>query len=255
MKIYTYERRWGLDSSEKMKGELYQLLLDYPFAFSYTHDGNNTYLIPSLEALNKTLRGGGTDGGMSPGSVWKGFEIDQTEYDILVRKLLSLDLDKVRTQHPYTPKKLILDEELNNVKDSNLSWEKRQILKYRGVDVHMQFYGGESFSLFRGDDTLGQVSIYSSNWQSIYQGTTITNQNLIKVLDCEVVNLNHVEIVTELYQEWRNATWYAPKAELKLFIADSWDRKPSITQLFLSSDNHIVFQTKFIEIKPIIAHK
>ena len=116
----------------------------------------------------------------------------------------------------------------------------------------MQFYGDESFPLFCGKDTLGQVSIHSSNWQSIYQGTVATNQNLTETLECEIVPITQVESVAQLYQGWQNVTWYKPKAELKLFIADSWGRKPSIIQLFLSSDNHLVFQTKFIEIKPTL---
>jgi len=141
MRTVDYSRHWSLNKVEKITGEIYSLLLDYPYSFPYADKENDIRIIPTLNYLNELFTSGGDSGGMSPGCTWERFEISQNEYDELVLKLLNINFENLKENHPYAPQKLIFDEVLNKQHSNKEEWEKYQILKYNGVHEFIQFYG------------------------------------------------------------------------------------------------------------------
>lgn len=88
-------------------------------------------VIPPLAILNKVLLGGGGNGGMSPGTAWKPFEISEEEYNELVQALLQLDVEQAKQKHPYVRfERVIVDPELHICTD-HLDWLQRIIQKYK----------------------------------------------------------------------------------------------------------------------------
>lgn len=79
-------------------------MLDIPY---FMDDGK----IPPLSVVNQKFAEGGYSGGMSPGTVWKPFQIDEAEYEALVEALKNLDVETARKRHPFirdTVKKFVV---------------------------------------------------------------------------------------------------------------------------------------------------
>jgi hypothetical protein len=86
---------------------LIDFVLDIVYLFG--EDG----IIPPLHVLNEVLEEGGNNGGMSPGTTWRPFRINEEEYVELVRALLNLDVEATKKRHPYIYfGKAVVDEEL-----------------------------------------------------------------------------------------------------------------------------------------------
>lgn len=96
MRKVWYRTFWAADDwfPGFRRNSLEYFLLDIPY---FMDDG----VIPPLQELNKVLSGGGGSGGMSPGTVWKPFQIDEAEYKALVEALLGLDVETLRKKHPF----------------------------------------------------------------------------------------------------------------------------------------------------------
>jgi len=56
----------------------------------------------------------------------------------------------------------------------------------------------------------------------------------------------------EHYENFESVKWFSLKNGLQINVSDSWDRKPKISELYISDNHFISFRTEFEEIKPTI---
>jgi hypothetical protein len=114
-----------LGGPTRKRGTLIELVLDIPYLM------DSTGVIPPLSVLNEVLREGGNNGGMSPGTEWKPFEITEAEYTELVNVFLAANLDELKQDHPYAYfDRVIVDEELQHCKDYD-EWLTQVTQKYK----------------------------------------------------------------------------------------------------------------------------
>ena len=141
MRTFNYHTHWHyLEEPTPRSGSLLELLIDYPYSFRELPENEGFCMIPPWEVMNKLCQQGGTDGGMSPGSTWEGFELTKVEYQELKRDLLELKVDEnFPDKHPYSPRKFVIDEELNDQYPSSIDWEREFMLKYIGFDLNDRF--------------------------------------------------------------------------------------------------------------------
>lgn len=125
MRLRVYKTYWSYNGIPiKRKGTLADLVFDIPYLLVFG-------VIPPFAILDQTLRSGGDNGGMGPGTAWRPFEITQTQYDELVDVLLKTDLNEARKIHPYISfDRLIIDEEFKDYTDQS-KWLLRSGEKYR----------------------------------------------------------------------------------------------------------------------------
>lgn len=113
MRQVTYRRHeFRYDPEERTAG-LADFLLDVPHLVSYG-------VIPHLQLLNDELNRGGGDAGMSPGTSWEPFQINEEEYRELVDELLSLDVERGRAEGRFR----FARENTPLRTDSGLEWIK-----------------------------------------------------------------------------------------------------------------------------------
>ena len=124
MRNVKYKKSWAYASrGVKAEGTLVDLVLDALYLMNHG-------VIPPFHVLNEALKSGGHEGGMGPGTTWKGFEISREEYDELMSALLTLNVEEARKVHPYLySSQIIVDEELNECADY-LTWLKKMSDKY-----------------------------------------------------------------------------------------------------------------------------
>ena len=252
-KIIEYQRCWSMEEEVKVSNELYALLLDYPYSFPYANQEKNIRIIPSKEVINELLKSGGSHGGMSPGCIWNGFEINDSEYYELVRKLLSLNFEKIIDKHFYAPKKLIIDKELNKAYSSPIEWKKQQTLKYTGVHEFIQFINNEKGQLFLNGEKVGEIEISSFQTGSKYLGKIVNSNDRLKALFHKRIEPNNKVLI----QSWGSKNrkllgeeWFRPKWFSRLSIIDSWDVKNKVTKFYLSKNHSVILRLNFKEIKP-----
>lgn len=254
MKNFEYTRCWSMDETEKVKGKLYQLLLDYPYSFPYINTELDIRIIPSFNVLNELLKDEGSDCGMSPGCIWESFEITKVEYNVLIERLLNLDFEEIKEAHPYAPKKLIIDKELNNKFENPREWEKQHRLKYLGVHEFIQFYDDDKPTLFLEEKEIGDIEILTTAGGAKYFGELtffkekLNFQNFIKV---DIQKNSFISKMIE-YRDLENKKWFKPNDTLAFYITDSWNRKPKVLDIYISENDYIVFRAEFEEIKPAI---
>jgi hypothetical protein len=126
MKTIKYKTYWSYAGPGIKRAEP---LSDFVLDILYLMEVNG--VIPPLAILNTVLRGGGGNGGMSPGTAWKPFEISEEEYNELVQALLQLDVEQAKQKHPYVCfERVIFDPELN-ICTNHLDWLQRVNQKYK----------------------------------------------------------------------------------------------------------------------------
>jgi len=253
MKVVEYNRHWSLNGSEKIKKEIDFLLIDYPYSFPYADNNKDIRLIPPLNYINDLLLSGGDNGGMSPGTTWKGFKLSIEEYENLVKKLLSNDFNKLKGSHPYAPNKLILDKELNEKYPDKEKWEKYQILKYKGVHQFIEFYGDFEPMLYINNSAIGKIEIFGTANGPRYFGKLKTDKNIFSFFNNKAIDAKKTEIINEWieYEDNFNViNWYLFDDKNSFYVSDSWDRKSEIIKIYLSENNFVSFITDFKEIKP-----
>jgi hypothetical protein len=124
VRTVNYRIYWSYTGSIKRQGTLVDLVLDILYLME------ESGVIPPLVVLNQVLQSGGDSGGMGPGSTWKPFQIDETEYEELVQSLLYLDVEDARKSHPYIRfERVIVDSDLNQCTD-HLDWLTKSHAKY-----------------------------------------------------------------------------------------------------------------------------
>jgi hypothetical protein len=126
MRIIEYRIYWSPNDFffRKRKDTLVGLILDIPYLM-------DNGVIPPLSVLNEVLLEGGDSGGMSPGTKWKPFTINEEEYAELVKDLLALNPHEARKKHFYVHfDKIIIDEELAVITDYS-TWFSKVCDKYR----------------------------------------------------------------------------------------------------------------------------
>lgn len=80
------------EAEAKCRGTLADLVID---ALIIPQCG----LIPPFPVLRAILRTGGGDGGMSPGCIWKPFELSEAEYWQIVEQLEAMALEDFKFRH------------------------------------------------------------------------------------------------------------------------------------------------------------
>ena len=124
MRNISYKTHWSYTGTVKRQGTLVDLILDILYLME------ESGVIPPLVILNQVLQSGGDSGGMGPGTTWKPFQIDQSEYEELVQALLNLDIESSRKSHPYVRfERIIVDPELNTC-TIYLDWLTKSHAKY-----------------------------------------------------------------------------------------------------------------------------
>lgn len=124
MRNIIYKTSWSYNRSSKRQGTLVDLVLDILYLME------ETGVIPPMPILNQVLQSGGGSGGMGPGTSWKPFQIDQTEYAELVDALLHFDIESGRQSHPYVSfERVIIDSELDKCTDY-IDWLTKSHAKY-----------------------------------------------------------------------------------------------------------------------------
>ena len=94
MREVTYKTHWSyLGPAIKRKAPLTEFLLDIPYLL-------DRGVIPPFHVLNEVLSNGGNNGGMGPGTTWRRFTLQETEYGELVMGLLRLDVTEARENSP-----------------------------------------------------------------------------------------------------------------------------------------------------------
>jgi hypothetical protein len=94
MREVSYKTHWSyLGPAVKRKAPLSEFVLDILYLLQWG-------VIPPLHILNEVLIGGGSDGGMSPGTTWRSFKITEAEYKEFVNALLNLDVAEAKKHHP-----------------------------------------------------------------------------------------------------------------------------------------------------------
>jgi hypothetical protein len=87
-------------------------------------------VIPPLAILNQVLATGGGSGGMGPGTKWRPFQIDESEYEELVQVLVNMNIEQARKLHPYIQfDAIVIDKELSKHTEY-LKWLKDSYDKY-----------------------------------------------------------------------------------------------------------------------------
>jgi hypothetical protein len=126
MRTVKYKTHWSyLGPGIKKENTLAEFLLDVLYLME-RHG-----VVPPLHVLNEVLRTGGSNGGMGPGTTWRGFKISEVEYAELVDALLAMNIAQARKEHPYVMfERIIIDEELNNASTYS-EWLRRLGEKYR----------------------------------------------------------------------------------------------------------------------------
>lgn len=74
-------------------------------------------IFPPLHLLNQVLEKGGGDGGMSPGTSWKSFSINDAEYAELIEAILGTPLEYVAPQARYAHMKPRIDRTFDDIQD------------------------------------------------------------------------------------------------------------------------------------------
>lgn len=126
MKIVIYKTHWSyLGAGIKRKAPLSEFVLDILYLMDI--DG----VIPPFHILNEVLQRGGNSGGMGPGTSWKPFSLTESEYDELLKALLTLDINEARKNHPYIAFDSVkTDESLHDI-PTYLEWLRAKTVKYR----------------------------------------------------------------------------------------------------------------------------
>ena len=114
MREIAYVRHDFHHPDEARHAPLPVFLLDVPYALAFG-------VIPPPHLLNQLLASGGGDAGMSPGTSWVPFSLDEAEYADLVRALLGLDLRGVGDAARFVPDAIREDRTLWSAK-SNGRW-------------------------------------------------------------------------------------------------------------------------------------
>jgi hypothetical protein len=124
MRNVTYKTHWSYSGSRQRQGSLADFVLDIPYLIA------ENGVIPPLHIINQVLQTGGSSGGMSPGTTWKAFQIDEPEYHELVQALLHLDIQRAHETHPYIRfDRIVIDMELDNC-PTHLDWLTKAQAKY-----------------------------------------------------------------------------------------------------------------------------
>lgn len=218
----SYFTYWNPSRRERREGPLEHLVLDYPnFLFDI---GDGIKLIPPFPVFNELLMSGGDRGGMSPGATWNRLSITREEYQQVKTALLELDLRIIHETHPYAPKYIRVDEELEqNVMDLQL-WRRAVIKKYLGVCWFQQFLNLESsYPLLYEDRKIAEIWIDSMSRQSNYWGRYQP--------DSQSTIIRKVSLLSE-----------------GLYIKDSWDNLSLITHMEVHEKNLLSFRTAFTEL-------
>ncbi|MDR6239514.1 hypothetical protein HNQ88_002562 [Aureibacter tunicatorum] len=242
-----------MNESEKVKGDLCSILLDYPYSFPYAFQEKDIRLIPPIDFINKLLKSEGTSGGMSPGCTWKSMSISEEEYEKLIQKLLEFDFESHTDIYPYAPKRLILDEELNKNFPKKEDWEKQQILKYIGVHEFIEFYDEYKPSLYLNSENYGTIEIFGTTGGPQYFGHLTSSKEIKPLFGNKIINTDKVEMIHEWIkynEKFSKTEWY--KATEEMSVSDSWGRQPKILEAYISNNSFISFKTDFKEIKPSI---
>lgn len=125
MREVNYKAHWSYaDAGVKRKAPLSEFILDILDLMEMSG------VIPPLHIINEVLLKGGDNGGMSPGTSWRPFRINEVEYQELVEALLKLDVVDAKQRHPYIYfQKAIVDEALHQ-RENYLSWLLAVSIKY-----------------------------------------------------------------------------------------------------------------------------
>ena len=125
MRDVSYTTYWSYGSSGvKRKAPLVDFVLDILYLME------NNGVIPPLHVLNEVLQGGGSNGGMGPGTAWRPFSIKEAEYKELVEALLQLDIVEAKKSHRYMMfQKVIVDESLHQCSTYH-DWLRAVATKY-----------------------------------------------------------------------------------------------------------------------------
>jgi hypothetical protein len=125
MREVSYKTHWSYaGAGVKRKAPLAEFMLDIMYLMQ------DTGVIPPLHVLNEVLQEGGDNGGMSPGTSWRSFSIQESEYQELVEELLKLDVTEAKKMHPYIYfQKVVVDEALHQ-RENYLSWLQAVSIKY-----------------------------------------------------------------------------------------------------------------------------
>lgn len=119
MRIIKYKRYWFFNQEPvEITGSLLDLILDVPYLM------NIHGVIPPLWIVNFELKRGGSKGGMSIGTAWEPFEIDEKEHSELVKSLLSLSAEEYKKHPLVTFSKIIFDESLSLIRPEELIIEE-----------------------------------------------------------------------------------------------------------------------------------
>jgi hypothetical protein len=125
VRVVNYKTHWSYAGRAVKRQEP---LADFVLDVLYLMEDNG--VIPPLHVLNEILQDGGSNGGMGPGTSWRGFKIKSEEYNELIQALLSLNIEEAKQKHPYVRfQKVIVDEELNQA-STHHEWLSAVIAKY-----------------------------------------------------------------------------------------------------------------------------
>ena len=248
MKKVKYKVSWDLNKPQEREGELYELFIDYPYSFRRL--SNEEKLIPSFEVLRGIALQGGGSGGMSPGATWEPFELTRQDYEDLILKLMNLDYEKEKKAHPYLPEKFIIDQELNKHNEGYKSWQKRFVLKYRGVNAQHQFNLKNEYPVYYLEDKIGVIYITGGGRDSKWRGKfNRTNKFTWKDFD-KLDNLDQSYRYRLIEAE---LNWYKRKnPDMTMEIVDEWDIKQKIIEFSISEDYDVAFKPNFQKIEPYI---
>ncbi len=248
-----YTRHWLINESEKVKGDLSSILLDYPYSFPYADQEKDIRLIPPIDFINELLKSGGDSGGMSPGCTWESISISEEDYEKLTLQLLKFDFEINNNKNPYAPNKLILDEALNKKFPKKENWEREQILKYKGVHEFIEFYNDYEPSLFFNSEKYGTIEIFGTSSGPRYFGYLKSNQNIEFLIGKRISKIKRISMIhkwIEYDNRFDKIEWF--KAKDKLNVSDSWGRQPKILEAYISNNSFISFKTDFEELKPTL---
>ena len=110
MRRVQYTHTFFHGDDEPREGSLLTFLYDMPYFPPFG-------VFPPFHLLNQHLASGGSDGGMSPGAIWKPFTISSEEYTHLISVPESTPLDEIKPQARYALVKPIFDHELDGFQD------------------------------------------------------------------------------------------------------------------------------------------
>jgi hypothetical protein len=123
MKKIKYIRHEFHLPPENREAYLYHFIIDIPYLLYFG-------VIPSIDVINEVLITGG-DSGMSPGTEWEPFQINNNDYKKIKEYWKKMDINnELKNKNMrYNPIKFIEDEEILEIKN-HLSYLEKSRKKY-----------------------------------------------------------------------------------------------------------------------------